>query len=87
MKVEANVLYNELVASSAFQGNSNTNTMLISIITLIHSIEFERQSCQLQIVDLSYMDSNELYVFFINVHNTLCIHACLKEITSTGKGN
>jgi len=32
------------------------------------------------------MDSNELYVFFINVYNTLCIHACLKEITTTGKG-
>lgn len=56
---------------------------------LVHSSafkEFERQSCQLQIADLNYMDSNELFVFFINIYNTLCIHACLREITSNGKG-
>jgi len=56
---------------------------------LVHSSafkEFERQCCQLQIADLNYMDSNELFLFFINIYNTLCIHACLREITSNGKG-
>lgn len=38
---------------------------------------FELQVCELQRVDLKSLRTNQLCVFFVNVHNTLALHATI----------
>ncbi len=45
---------------------------------------FELQSCQLQKVDISSLDVNEKVLFFVNVYNTLTVHASMRSWPGNG---
>ncbi len=54
-----------------------TNARLKDIKQYAAFVNFEIQVCELQRVDLKSLKNDQLFVFFVNVHNTLALHGII----------
>ena len=80
-----NNIFDEILLSSGLDHSlthSLTHSLIYSLTAAFKS--FELQSCQLQKVELSTLDVNEKILFFINVYNTLTLHASMRSWPGNG---